>query len=482
MEFVLMRLTFSDPPSGENSAEQPIFSRVTEFRTMGVVMNIFLLDPSERLLSAFVWVASSNTIGLYALLDWKRPEYTFIDTGIEYAVSANWSCILYDEHIVIHCEEPESAHQHFYPFSLLRAHSAYLPSRLSHPKIIGRVPPARTLTKKFVFPRITYRSGSIPTPGAPLLPHVSLPPQPSITPGSIPFIQYPHFNPHTHSPPQVPLPNPFPFPTWIPRVSCTVVLLAMHDQETHRNRFVLAQHYFKVPIDWGMDGDDELMKMWYVRKPFKVVRMIDERDEDDNQMMDRPRPLVAVDFGHAVWNEYDDKAPQAPPPPLPAALVNFASIDAHHHHHLSMGSPGSSLTVLPTGPEPDEPKVLKFVTFPGYEDGLDDEWVEEEVEEQDGEREAVDVDTKWSGSGKGKGKGKQKMCDEDLELMNDERMTRSKSRAEVKGKGKEKPLRMEAALSRTDPHHRHHRYMRMALTSTTKCRIRRHLYINLLGQ
>ncbi|KXN86023.1 hypothetical protein AN958_10580 [Leucoagaricus sp. SymC.cos] len=674
MEFVLMRLTFSDPPSGENSAEQPIFSRVTEFRTMGVVMNIFLLDPSERLLSAFVWVASSNTIGLYALLDWKRPEYTFIDTGIEYAVSANWSCILYDEHIVIHCEEPESAHQHFYPFSLLRAHSAYLPSRLSHPKIIGRVPPARTLTKKFVFPRITYRepstgsapngeedmmwlsalsphmvlllpsmsptqvigaahlapipsnaatagatpppgvslaasssssggtnnamvvspgsqttplppsssqpiglstpsstsesgsgSGSIPTPGAPLLPHASLPPQPSITPGSIPFIQYPHFNPHTHSPPQVPLPNPFPFPTWypesahfvrqwwpslpgIPRVSCTVVLLAMHDQETHRNRFVLAQHYFKVPIDWGMwvrgegvksdlespskngngtgtipgtscsgissgpgleerDGDDELMKMWYVSKPFEVVRVFEERDED-NQMMDRPRPLVAVDFGHAVWIEYDDEAPQPPPPPAP--LVNFASFDAHHHHH-SMGSPSSSPMVLPTGPgsgihipvesngsgngvvvplissssqdgesvtvpadqltqtltggaltididenfdqddepeheepEPDEPKVLKFVTFPGYEDGLDDEWVEEEVEveveveveEQDREREEIDVDMKLSGSGKGKGKGKQKMCDEDLELMSGERMTRSKSKAKAKGKEK----------------------------------------------
>lgn len=84
MEFVLMRLTFSDPPSGESSADKPVFYRVTEFRTTGVVMNIFLLDPAERLLSAFVWVASSNTIGLYALLDWSRREYVFLDTGIEY--------------------------------------------------------------------------------------------------------------------------------------------------------------------------------------------------------------------------------------------------------------------------------------------------------------------------------------------------------------------------------------------------------------
>lgn len=83
MEFVLMRLTFSDGPTGESSPYPPIFSHVTEFRTTGVVMNVFLLDPSERLLSAFVWVSTSNTIGLYALPDWDKKEYVFIDTGIE---------------------------------------------------------------------------------------------------------------------------------------------------------------------------------------------------------------------------------------------------------------------------------------------------------------------------------------------------------------------------------------------------------------
>jgi hypothetical protein len=83
MEFVLMRLGFSDGPSGESSAQPPTFSHVTEFRTTGVVMNVFLLDPSERLLSAFIWVSSQNTIGLYALPDWDKKEYVFIDTGIE---------------------------------------------------------------------------------------------------------------------------------------------------------------------------------------------------------------------------------------------------------------------------------------------------------------------------------------------------------------------------------------------------------------
>ena len=83
MKFVLMKLTFSDGPSGESSPYPPIFSYVTEFRTTGVVMNVFLLDPSERLLSAFIWVSTSNTIGLYALPDWDKKEYVFIDTGIE---------------------------------------------------------------------------------------------------------------------------------------------------------------------------------------------------------------------------------------------------------------------------------------------------------------------------------------------------------------------------------------------------------------
>lgn len=83
MEFVLMRLTFSDPPSGEPSKKPPIFSEVTDFRTVGMVMNVFLLDPASRLLSAFIWVPGPGTIGLYTLLDWDKKEYVFIDTGIE---------------------------------------------------------------------------------------------------------------------------------------------------------------------------------------------------------------------------------------------------------------------------------------------------------------------------------------------------------------------------------------------------------------
>ena len=95
MKFVLMRLHFPEAYSKASGLTDingckttpltppPVFAHVTEFKTTGVVMNVFLLDPPGRLLSAFVWVSTSNTIGLYALLDWSKRDYEFIDTGIE---------------------------------------------------------------------------------------------------------------------------------------------------------------------------------------------------------------------------------------------------------------------------------------------------------------------------------------------------------------------------------------------------------------
>ena len=55
---------------------KPIFFPLTSFHTTGVVMNVFLLDPPRRLLSAFVWVATSNTIGE------KRSEHDWVHTLI----------------------------------------------------------------------------------------------------------------------------------------------------------------------------------------------------------------------------------------------------------------------------------------------------------------------------------------------------------------------------------------------------------------
>lgn len=83
MQFVLMQLQFPESHGQGTDTETPAFSRLATFNTLGVVMNVFLLDPATRLLSAFVWVSTTNTIGLYTLLDWDKREYVFIDTGIE---------------------------------------------------------------------------------------------------------------------------------------------------------------------------------------------------------------------------------------------------------------------------------------------------------------------------------------------------------------------------------------------------------------
>ena len=209
-------------------------------------------------------------------------------------------------------------------------------------------------------------------------------------------------------------------------MSCTVVLLSAHDQDTHRTRFVLAQHYFKVPLvreDWlpGTNGvpvldtaatpdivddedeesgsedqdsdsdgrsegvssgshsqrrtvpigheeerggvavteveqpeedkNDSLMNLWYVSTPFEVVCLVDgSEDEDEGTGNDRPRPLIAVDFGHAVWIEFVDNEDD---------MFRARGVD------------------------PDA-KWLRFVTFPPYqgnvnEDGTPCEWPGGEV-------------------------------------------------------------------------------------------------------
>ncbi|KAF9465174.1 hypothetical protein BDZ94DRAFT_1254710 [Collybia nuda] len=394
MEFVLMRLKFSDSPSGESSSP-PVFSHVTDFRTAGVVMNVFLLDPSAQLLSAFVWVAGSNTIGLYVLLNWDEKEYVFIDTGIECVASSNWSCILYERSIVIHCEESEGAYQYFYPLHLLRPYKKCLVSEIDIPIISYAVSPAKTISRKFIFPALTEPSAEIVEP--PIMVDsdnfAENAPPPLIMPNASTSTNALNgHQPQPHSQPQ-PNPNPFPFPPWcpdsahfvrqwwpslpgIPRISCTVVLLSAHDPDTHRTRFILAQHYFRVPLShsrWDQDDivaplrhqlvgaahtlresqdtdeqdtdtsttdqssisgsthetldeeqdeikgteeahDDAMMHLWYVTTPFEVVCVMDGTEDEEDLMADRPRPLVAVDFGHAVWIEFveneDDLGPR----------------------------------------------------------------------------------------------------------------------------------------------------------------------------
>lgn len=88
MEFALMQIKFPDPnlenlPSTRSTPrEAPAFFPLKTFKMTGLVMNVFLLDPVARLLSGFIWIVSSSTIGLFVLLDWNRDEYVFVDTKI----------------------------------------------------------------------------------------------------------------------------------------------------------------------------------------------------------------------------------------------------------------------------------------------------------------------------------------------------------------------------------------------------------------
>lgn len=300
-------------------------------------------------------------------------------------MSSNWSCILYEDNIVIHCEESDVAYQHFYPLAFLKKYTSSLPTRTSAPVLAYVIRPPRTITRRFKYPvpsRHSVVHAPTPTPNGI---HVNG------TGAAAVVVVGQQQTQHTNGngAPVTSL-NPFPVPPWypesahfvrqwwptlpgIPRVSCTVVLLATSDAVNRRARFILAQHYFRVPLNhyqWmhpeackcGSEHnrrecvckfnlktiaekaraaqDDALMNMWYVSTPFEVVRVLDPPNEDeepDPDVQERPRPLVAVDFGHAVWIEYEPDTP---------SLNEFG---------------GDTETE-------SEAKRLRFVTFPTFKD------------------------------------------------------------------------------------------------------------------
>ena len=99
LEFSLIKVSFLEPRQDkednegvnvrDRTASKDIISRITEFKIPGEVMHLFLLNPTQRILCAYVWIPGTRTIGLYLLLDWKEENYVFVDTGI-ICVSA-WS-------------------------------------------------------------------------------------------------------------------------------------------------------------------------------------------------------------------------------------------------------------------------------------------------------------------------------------------------------------------------------------------------------
>jgi hypothetical protein len=222
------------------------------------------------------------------------------------------------------------------------------------------------------------------------------------------------------------------------RVSCTVVLLARHDPETHVNRYVLAQHYFGTPLggikggsgvgsaedavdvgkesrladasadeegkvtseghtstaktnaSMGAEGsqsrDESLsnsdgdapetdgipMRMWYVAEPFDVVCVADpipqsEEDEDEEDEGEKERPLMAVDFGHAVWVEWASAADV----PASVHVAEDADMLARTSQAVE-GAEGVVATASVGGATGERAyKRLRFVSFPPIAVGED---------------------------------------------------------------------------------------------------------------
>jgi len=149
----------------------------------------------------------------------------------------------------------------------------------------------------------------------------------------------------------------------VPRLSCTVFLLAEHNSEGHPVNFIIAQHYFDVPVsggkvvsldqyqrqrqtelqadgiipqpngatangnardtqgvgtdgaeavsalsdqDLGVGEGKPIGKMWFVSNTFEAVCSVEEDEENEfgEMVPGKCRPLVAIDFGHATWIEY----------------------------------------------------------------------------------------------------------------------------------------------------------------------------------
>jgi hypothetical protein len=299
--------------------------------------------------------------------------------------TGNWSCILHDDTVIIHAEDCDHAAQHLYPLSIIKQHLQQIPTLTGpetrskaqqqklKPQITAILPPPRSIRRRFLFPDTPPdESDMSPStgahPSAPL--YGQDPPSPEeatqagdpANPFRWPEWYVPHIS-HLHS--RLTTRSRYPdschfVRQWWPatpatelrqsisrRVSCTVVLLARHDRETHHNSYVLAQHYFGTPLS-ALFTDEALpppelepasrrpgpsnsrsdgsvsapaprkptrvpqlmegvpLRMWYVSAPFDIVCVADRSVPDDLDEDDfmRERPLLAVDFGHAVWIEW----------------------------------------------------------------------------------------------------------------------------------------------------------------------------------
>jgi len=245
-------------------------------------------------------------------------------------IPSNWSCIVEDDQIIVHCEDKDGIAQHFFPMSLLNRHTQLPGFSLA---VSARVPATRIVIKPFCFPDFPEGKPS-------------------------PFFTHTWYPESAHFVRQW-----WPTLPSVPRLSCTVFLLAEHNSEGHPVNFIIAQHYFDVPVSGGevvnLDqyqrqrqsqlqadvilpaqngvnvngnannsqhaGTDEveavsvpldpnpeveegkpIAKMWFVSDTFEAVCSVEEDEENEfgETVPGKCRPLVAIDFGHATWIEH----------------------------------------------------------------------------------------------------------------------------------------------------------------------------------
>ena len=235
---------------------------------------------------------------------------------------------------MIHSEEATFACQHFFPLYVLAQHATISNPSLSFvPRMTTRLKPNRIVNRNFIFPILPPDSYVLPF-RQPVIQNLLITgPGNQVHPIPLPPVEDPTPPTDVNNPP-----NPWSDQLWypesahfvrqwwptlpsVPRLSCTVVLLAQHHPQTHVTKYVLAQHYFTVPLQMpGTEpgADDAMMRMWYVSVPFEVVCVSDQADDEDDALdaPPRQRPLLAVDFGHAVWLEHvraaDDEEDEEP--------------------------------------------------------------------------------------------------------------------------------------------------------------------------
>ena len=220
---------------------------------------------------------------------------------------------------MIHSEEATFACQHFFPLSALAPHVTLSnPSPSFVPQIATLIKPVRSITRKFTFPILPPDSYVLPF-RQPIVHNIIVAgPGNQVHPIILPQVVDPTPAADVNNPP-----NPWSDELWypesaqfvrqwwptlpsVPQLSCTVVLLAQYHPHTRVTKYVLSQHYFTVPLhtpdtNADVDPNDARMRMWYVSVPFEVVCVTDQADGDAPP---RRRPLLAVDFGHAVWLEH----------------------------------------------------------------------------------------------------------------------------------------------------------------------------------